>query len=113
MTPRPPDLLSEAQSEEVQRQAPWDKPDALRPWDARLAAHMKRATKIAGLAAGLIGALATLGGWIAKGWHYLRSGGAASAPAEQPPGNGVPSTALDFVTKPAPAAPQSKPGEGS
>jgi len=106
MSPRKPDHLSVAQSDEVARRARWQRPDALRPWDARLVAHAKRWTKVVSVVAGLVGAASALGGAAVKAWRYVRAGG-ATAPAELPK-TGTPTTAMDFVSEPT-TAPERKP----
>lgn len=100
------DPLSEAQSAEVQRRAPWDKPDALRPWDARLVLHAKRGTRVLAALAAFLGGATAVGGWVAKGWRWLRRGG-ETAPAELPK-TGQPTIATDFVAHPPPPPPTSR-----
>jgi hypothetical protein len=106
MSPRVPDALSAAQSEEVDRQAPWERTDALRPLTVRLVGKAKRWTRTITVATGLMtatgAAIGAAKGYAVKLVKFWRVATRPQIGAAELPVTGQPTVGTDFVKKPKP-----------
>lgn len=109
MSPRVPDALSVATSEEIDRQAPWERTDALRPLSVRLVGRLKHWTRTITVATGLLtavgAAVGTAKGYAVKLVKFWQVATRAQVGRADLPATGQPTIATDHVEKPTPPRP--------